>query len=218
MITIILLITYLISLLFAMNSMKLSKSLVICGPSGVGKGSIIGELLKLHPDKVGLSVSHTTRLPRPGEICGTHYHFVKKEWMAEKINENSIDKNFFIEHANVHGNLYGTSRKAVEFVQSQSKVCILDVDVQGVKQIKKSNFLGKYIFIAPPSIQSLEQRLRLRGTESEEQMNLRLKNANIELEYGYTTGNFDEIIVNDDLNTAIRRVESIILEILTKSQ
>lgn len=191
-----------------MTKMKqIYKSLIICGPSGVGKGTIINELLRNHPDKLGLSVSHTTRLPRPGESDGIHYHFVKKEWMESKIKEKN--ENFFIEYANVHGNIYGTSRKAVESVQNQGKLCILDVDVQGVKQIKNSNFTGKYIFIAPPSIESLEKRLRLRGTETEEQIKLRLKNSKEELEYGYTQGNFDDIIVNDELPEAIKRLNDI---------
>ena len=191
-----------------MTKQQLYKSLIICGPSGVGKGTIINELLKCYPDKLGLSVSHTTRLPRPGENNGIHYHFVKKEWMENKIKQTNND-NFFIEYAHVHGNLYGTSKYAVEYVQNQGKLCILDVDVQGVIQIKKSNFIGKYIFIAPPSIESLEKRLKLRCTETEEQMKLRLANAKQELEYGYTKGNFDEIIVNDELSDAIKRVSDI---------
>ena len=191
-----------------MTKQQFYKSLIICGPSGVGKGTIINELLKCYPDKLGLSVSHTTRLPRPGENNGIHYHFVKKEWMEDKIKQTNND-NFFIEYANVHGNLYGTSKNAVEYVQNQGKLCILDVDVQGVIQIKKSNFIGKYIFIAPPSIELLENRLRLRGTETEEQVKLRLKNAKQELEYGYTKGNFDEIIINDELSDAIKKVTDI---------
>jgi guanylate kinase len=128
--------------------------------------------------------------------------------MEGKIFKND-ENNFFIEYANVHGNLYGTSRKAVEFVQTQGRLCILDVDVQGVKQIKESNFLSQYIFIAPPSIQSLEQRLRQRGTENEDQVKLRLKNAKLELDYGYTDGNFDEIIVNENLSDSVERVSDI---------
>ena len=103
-----------------MTKQQLYKSLIICGPSGVGKGTIINELLKCYPDKLGLSVSHTTRLPRPGENNGIHYHFVKKEWMEDKIKQTNND-NFFIEYANVHGNLYGTSKNAVEYVQNQGK-------------------------------------------------------------------------------------------------
>jgi guanylate kinase len=198
-----------------MTKQQLYKSLIICGPSGVGKGTIINELLKCYPDKLGLSVSHTTRLPRPGENNGIHYHFVKKEWMEDKIKQTNND-NFFIEYANVHGNLYGTSKNAVEYVQNQGKLCILDVDVQGVIQIKKSNFIGKYIFIAPPSIELLENRLRLRGTETEEQVKLRLKNAKQELEYGYTKGNFDEIIINDELSDAIKKVTDICKSISDK--
>jgi len=204
---IILIIIFIISV-YSMTKQQFYKSLIICGPSGVGKGTIINELLKCYPDKLGLSVSHTTRLPRPGENNGIHYHFVKKEWMEDKIKQTNND-NFFIEYANVHGNLYGTSKNAVEYVQNQGKLCILDVDVQGVIQIKKSNFIGKYIFIAPPSIELLENRLRLRGTETEEQVKLRLKNAKQELEYGYTKGNFDEIIINDELSDAIKKVTDI---------
>ena len=213
-ILIILIIIFIISV-YSMTKQQLYKSLIICGPSGVGKGTIINELLKCYPDKLGLSVSHTTRLPRPGENNGIHYHFVKKEWMEDKIKQTNND-NFFIEYANVHGNLYGTSKNAVEYVQNQGKLCILDVDVQGVIQIKKSNFIGKYIFIAPPSIELLENRLRLRGTETEEQVKLRLKNAKQELEYGYTKGNFDEIIINDELSDAIKKVTDICKSISDK--
>lgn len=94
----------------------------------------------MHPDKVGLSVSHTSRSPRPGEIDGVHYHFVSKDFMRNKIDKNlkAPEQNgrFFLEHAEVHGNIYGTSFDAIKHVQSQNKICILDIDVKGVKSIK----------------------------------------------------------------------------------
>ena len=98
---------------------------VVTGPSGVGKGTLIGRLIKERPDKVGFSVSHTTRGPRPGEVDGTHYHFVSRDVMEEKIAAGD-----FIEYARVHTNIYGTSKQAVYNVQAQNKTCLLDIDTQ----------------------------------------------------------------------------------------
>jgi guanylate kinase len=177
------------------------KSLVICGPSGVGKSTLIGRLLASHPSKFGLSVSHTSRKPRVGEVDGVHYHFVSREFMENDIACGEIK---YIEHAEVHSNLYGTRSDAVSKVHDEGKVCILDVDRRGVMQIKKSGLLAKYLFVAPKSIDLLEARLRTRGTETEEQITLRLNNAKAELQYGLSNGNFDEVLVNDKLDVAYR--------------
>ena len=98
---------------------------MVTGPSGVGKGTLIGRLIKERPDKVGFSVSHTTRGPRPGEVDGTHYHFVSLEKMEEMVAAGD-----FIEYARVHTNIYGTSKQAVYDVQAQNKTCLLDIDTQ----------------------------------------------------------------------------------------
>lgn len=175
--------------------------IVFAGPSGAGKGTIIKALMDQYPDKFGFSVSHTTRGPRPGEENGVHYNFVEKADM-----EAAIANHEFIEYAHVHTNIYGTSIKAVETVRSKGKICILDIDIQGVKLVKQSKLQCKYVFISPPSIDELEKRLRGRGTELEDKIQVRLTNAIGEMEYGNTDGNFDSIIINEDLNTAVEDI------------
>merc|ERR1712238_224107 len=168
---------------------------VFSGPSGVGKGTLIEMLMKQFPsNQFGFSVSHTTRSPREGETDGVHYNFTSVNKM-----KNEIDEGQFIEYAEVHGNYYGTSVEAVESVKKQGKICILDIDVQGVSNVKKSSLESKYIFIAPPSMDVLEKRLRGRGTEKEEDITKRLSNAAKEMEYGEEDGNFDDVFVNDNL-------------------
>lgn len=125
------------------------KPVVFCGPSGAGKGTMIEMLMKEFPnEQFGFSVSHTTRGPREGEVDGVHYNFTTVEKMKEDIAAGK-----FIEHAEVHGRFYGSSVAAVESVQSSGKVCILDIDVQGVKNVKKSSLDPYYVFIAPPSME-----------------------------------------------------------------
>lgn len=159
------------------------------------------------PDKLGFSISHTTRKPRPGEVDGEHYHFTNREEMTEAIKNGK-----FIESATFSGNMYGTSKAAVEKVLADQKVCILDIDTQGVKLIKKSDLKPWYIFIEPPSMAELEKRLRLRSTEDEESLQKRLKAALEEIKYGKTPGNFDMVIVNDDLNQAYDTLRSFFVE------
>eukprot|EP00956_Cyclotella_meneghiniana_P015158 scaffold22996_cov59-Cyclotella_meneghiniana.AAC.5 len=171
------------------------KPLIIAGPSGVGKGTLIELLRTKYPTHFGFSVSHTTRNPREGEMNGVHYNFTTVEEMEKEIKEGK-----FIEYANVHGNYYGTSLDAVESVRTKNKICILDIDIQGVQNVKKSSLDANYIFIAPPSMEDLEKRLRGRGTEKEEAILKRLGNAKEEIEYGMGKGNFDRVFVNDDLN------------------
>jgi len=146
-----------------------ANTLIICGPSGVGKGTVINALLtQWGPDRLALSVSHTTRAPRPGEIDGVHYHFVTKEQMQTALTLPGS----FLEHAEVHGNLYGTSRDAVDSIHRQGKMCVLDVDVNGVKSMKRLHFPGKYVFLTPPSVDTLMQRLKARGSETDAQIAL----------------------------------------------
>jgi guanylate kinase len=177
--------------------------LVIAGPSGVGKGTLIKNLLDNFPEYFGFSVSHTTRLPRPGEVDGQHYHFVTKGEF-----EGMVKRNEFIEHANVHTAMYGTSKDAVTKVRVSGKICILDIDIQGVRNVKQSNLDCKYLFIAPPSLEALKERLQGRGTEDEEKMKVRLENAPAELEYGNTPGNFDANVVNNELDEAYSEIIS----------
>ena len=161
--------------------------------------------MKRYPAHFGFSVSHTTRAPRPGEENGIHYNFVDRTTIETAINAGE-----FIEHANVHTNIYGTSYAAVEKVQSQGKICLLDIDIQGVQNVKKSSLSCKYIFISPPSLAELESRLRGRGTETEEKIKIRLENARGEMAFGSTPGNFDATIFNDDLERAFQELIGIL--------
>jgi guanylate kinase len=180
--------------------------LVIAGPSGVGKGTLIGKVLQEFPGMFGFSVSHTTRAPRAGEEDGRDYHFSTKEVMEKEIAVGG-----FLEHANVHGNFYGTSFDAVKDVAGQGKVCILDIDVQGCKSVKACAASAMpqqphFIFIAPPSMEVLSKRLTARGTETPEKVQLRLSAAKGEVEYGLTPGNMELVIVNDVLEEAFQEL------------
>jgi len=147
---------------------------VVTGPSGVGKSTLIKKLTGEFPTKFGFSVSHTTRDPRPGETDGIDYHFVTKEEM-----QRDIAAGLFIEHAEVHGNFYGTSIAAAEDVTKQGMVCLLDIDVQGADSVRQSKLASttSFVFFAPPTTAVLEQRLRGRGTETEEKVQKRLSGA-----------------------------------------
>lgn len=124
--------------------------------------------------------------------------------------QDQILKSEFLEHAEVHGNLYGTSLAAVRALTDAGKVCILDIDVQGARSVKKSRLEATFVFVAPPSLEILEQRLRGRGTETEEAITKRLSNARKELEAKDEPGFFDYVIVNEDLNRAFLDLKDII--------
>jgi len=171
-----------------------ARPLVLCGPSGVGKSTIVERLKKRFPNAFALSVSHTTRQPREGEKDGVNYFFTDRETMT-----TAIENGDFIETAEFSGNMYGTSKAAVETVSVSGKICILDIDMQGVKQIKNTNLNPLYVFIHPPSVDDLEKRLRGRGTETEESLQRRLAAAKAEMEFG-TPDNFDKVVVNDDVD------------------
>jgi guanylate kinase len=173
----------------------LPKPVVFCGPSGVGKGTLIEMLMKRFPNnQFGFSVSHTTRKPRDGEIDGQHYNFTTVDGIKKEIDDGK-----FVEYAEVHGNYYGTSVAAVEAVQNEKRICVLDIDIQGVMKVKQSSLKPIYLFISAPSLDELEKRLRGRGTESEESIKKRLANSKKEMDYGHGAGNFDKIFVNADL-------------------
>ncbi|KQJ87579.1 hypothetical protein BRADI_4g12050v3 [Brachypodium distachyon] len=181
------------------------KPVVISGPSGVGKGTLIAKLMNDSPSRFGFSVSHTTRAPREQEIDGVHYHFTERRKMEKEISEGK-----FLEFANVHGNLYGTSIEAVEAVTDEGKRCILDIDVQGAQSVRDSSLEALFIFVCPPSFEELEKRLRARGTETEEQIQKRLRNAKAELDQSNTPGLFDHFLVNDDLETCYENLKIIL--------
>ena len=161
-------------------------ALVIAGPSGVGKGTLIEMLKQEYPEAFGFSVSHTTRQPRGVEQNDVHYHFVTvDEFKAD------IEAGKFLEYAEVFGNFYGTSSAAVERVKKQHKICILDIDVQGCRLCRKAKLPGTYVFVSPPSFEELEKRLRGRGTETEEKVVKRLAAARGEVEARNEPGLFD---------------------------
>ncbi|KAI1364924.1 guanylate kinase [Xylaria arbuscula] len=181
------------------------RPLVISGPSGVGKGTLIGRLFNTHPETFTLSVSHTTRAPRPGEAHGVDYFYVT---MAEF--EALIAADGFVEHAQFGSNRYGTSKATIEEQTSKGKVVVLDIEMEGVKQIRKSSIDARFVFIKPPTFEALEKRLRGRGTEDESSIVKRLDQASKELEYADTPGVHDLIIVNDDLDVAYKQLEDYI--------
>lgn len=194
---------------------SIDHSLVLSGPSGVGKGTIISKLMEIYPFKLDLSVSHTSRKPRPGEIDGVHYNFVEKALLKADIERGDIK---YIEHAKVHDNLYGTRLDAVEKVHNAGKICILDVDMRGVQQLKLCQFPAKYVFVNPPSLTVLEQRLRSRGTETQEQVALRIHNAEREISYGLSKSedsiprHFDYILTNGVLESTVDELVAYIFQ------
>ncbi len=175
--------------------------IVISGPSGAGKGTICKALLEKH-DNIYISVSATTRAPRAGEIEGVNYYFLTKEAFEEKVNNNG-----FLEYANVHGNFYGTPKVNVEKMLDEGKDVILEIDIQGALQVKENFKEGVFIFILPPSMEELKQRIIKRGSETEESLMTRFKNAYKEINY---VSKYNYAVVNDKLEVAVSKVEGII--------
>lgn len=181
--------------------------LVIAGPSGSGKSTLLKRLMEEFQDCFGFSVSHTTRKPRPGEEHGKEYFFVEHDEF-----ESSIQNEDFIEFTRFSNNYYGTSKKAVIDVQSSGKICILDVEMDGVKNLKKTHLNPRFVFVKPPSMEILEDRLRNRGTETEESIKRRLDRAIEELRFGEIQGMFDLTITNDDFEKAYEMLRDFIVE------
>ncbi|KAI0091768.1 guanylate kinase [Irpex rosettiformis] len=172
------------------------RPLLVSGPSGVGKSTLFKRLFAEFPDKFGFSVSHTTRTPRPGEVHGEHYYFVSRDEFLKLISEGA-----FIEHAEFSGNFYGTSFMTVKQVSGAGRRCILEIEAQGVRQVKNTNLNPVYLFISPPSLAALRSRLQGRGTETEASATKRLAIALKEIEYA-KEGAHDLVIVNDDIDRA----------------
>lgn len=181
--------------------MKKGFLLVISGPSGVGKGTVLHDLMNTQKNLV-YSVSVTTRKQRPGEIEGVSYFFKSHEEFEKMIEEDK-----FLEYAKVHDNYYGTPKDFVEEKINEGKIVILEIDVQGALNVKKNIDNGVYIFLAPPSLSELKNRIVNRGTETESDINLRMHNARKELSY---IKYYDYLVVNDHLNSAINLVNEII--------
>lgn len=181
--------------------MNTGKLFILSSPSGGGKSSLAQALVQTEPD-VAVSVSHTTRAPRPGEQNGVHYYFVSRDEF-----ETMVDEGRFIEYARVFGNYYGTSQQAVRQLLERGKNVLLDIDWQGMHNIKRQMPEAVSIFILPPSRQALVERLKSRGQDSDEVVANRMKQAVSEMQH---YNEFDYVVVNDDFNTALEDLRAII--------
>lgn len=174
---------------------------IVSAPSGAGKTTLCRKLIERVPD-LKFSVSYTTRRPRPGEVNDLDYTFVRRDNFRKLIDQGG-----FLEWAEVHGELYGTSRIRTETLTENGYDVILDIDTQGAMQLKKEHENGIYIFILPPSFYVLKERLRKRMTDSEADIEKRLKRAIDEIK---TYPAYDYVIINDILEDALREFEAII--------
>ncbi|XP_041374210.1 guanylate kinase-like [Gigantopelta aegis] len=168
------------------SSMTSSRIVVMSGPSGGGKSTLITKLFEEFPDAFAFSVSHTTRNPRPGESDGKEYNFVTRPTF-----EKMIDDKGFLEYAEFSGNLYGTSKKSVENIAQSGKICILDVEINGVKSIKQAGLKARYIFVKPPSLELLPTVTEALATS--------------------LPGSYDHVIVNNELEIAYSKLKGILI-------
>ena len=181
--------------------MQAGKLIVVTGPSGVGKGALLRSLFVRHPE-LYFSISATTRQPRPAEIDGQQYYFVSRDKFEQMVAAGEL-----LEWAEYAGNYYGTPRLPVEQQIQQGRIVILEIEVVGARKINQTFPTALRIFIVPPSLAELERRIRKRGQDSEDAISRRLNCAQAEIE---AAAEFDVQIVNDDLGTALLRLESVI--------
>jgi guanylate kinase len=182
------------------------KVFVITGPSGVGKGTLIERLLGRIPD-LELSVSATTRPPRSGEVDGRDYHFLTPEEFERRVETGD-----FLEHATYSGHRYGTPREEVERRLEEGRSVVLEIEVQGARQVRDAMPEAVQIFIAPPDPKALRNRLQARGTDSPEGIERRLRTAEIELE---AQGEFPHVVVNDQVQKAGSELEELVRDQLS---
>ena len=180
---------------------KKGQLIVVSGPSGVGKGTVLGAYLAGR-ENVAYSVSATTRAPRPGEQDGVHYFFLSREEF-----ESTAQNGGMLEYASYNGNYYGTPKAPVEQKRAQGIDVILEIEVQGAMQVHEKRPDAVMVFIAPPSFEELAARLRGRGTEDEEKVQKRLETAKEELKH---QDKFDYVVVNDEIDRAVREIQGIL--------
>lgn len=194
---------------------QLPRPIVVSGPSGSGKSTLLNRLFKEYPNRFGLSVSHTTRSPRPGEQDGREYHFVTPDAF-----EGLAASGAFIEHARFSSNRYGTSIASVKGVHDSGRTCILDIELNGVRSMKRLSdpsstdrmFATRFIFVQPPTLQALRERLTARATETPEALEARLQTAGEAMAYAAEPGAYDLVVVNDDLDRAYAEFKDFILQ------
>ena len=182
-----------------MSSGAEGRILVISGTSGSGKSSIVRRLVQ--DPRVVFSVSATTSAPRVGEVDGVHYHFLTQPEFRARVEHGD-----FIEWAEVHGKLYGTLREPMERAVREGKVYLVEIDVQGAMQLKELGIVAAYVFVAPPDMDALRERLVSRGTDPLDTVERRLKKARDEMEERHR---YEHIVVNLELDEAVRSVQRI---------
>ncbi len=175
--------------------------IVISGPSGAGKGTICKSFLERNKE-VALSVSATTRDPRKGEVDGINYHFVSRDEFKNRIEEDD-----FLEYAEVYDNFYGTPRSNVEELLESGRDVILEIDIQGALKVKENASDGVFVFILPPSMSELRQRIINRGSETKESLMKRFKSAYQEINF---VSKYNYAVVNDKVDVAVEKLEAII--------
>ena len=180
--------------------MPKGKTFIICGPSGVGKGTVVSRLMEEDPT-LYFSVSATTRAPRAGEADGVHYHFLTRETFQEWIGAGD-----FLEYAQYVGNFYGTPRRYVDEAMDQGRDVLLDIEIQGAEQIHRKRPEAVRIYIAPPSWEELERRLTGRGTEDAEKVRARLARGREEFA---AAKDFDYLVINDTVEHAVAEIRAI---------
>jgi guanylate kinase len=181
---------------------KINKILVISGPSGVGKTTLCEEILRKER-RLKACVTATTRAPRYGEVNGKDYHFLTKSEFSRDVKNRK-----FVEYTRLFGNYYGTPIRSLKAVFNEGKYSLLRVDVQGAKNLKRNGYKGVYIFIMPPNVKTLKQRLDSRKTnESRRELNQRLKRAIKEMSY---SKDYDFQVINDKITGAVKEIQNII--------
>ena len=175
--------------------------IVISGPSGAGKGTICKALLEKHKD-IQISVAATTRDPRQGEVHGINYYFLNKDEFLKKVEEDD-----FLEWAEVYGNCYGTPKSNVQELLDSGKDVILEIDIQGALKVKENTEEGVFIFILPPSMEELKQRIINRGSETPESLMRRFNSAYQEINY---ISKYNYAVVNDTVENAVNKIENIL--------